>query len=135
MKQCPHCRSVVDDETACKICGTTLTYEPPVDAPREKYAPRKETRLYYLKRYLPFLLSACITVPLLLLSKADPLRHISLLILILAAAVTVFERRVAQGMRWKHHYNPEYAVFRARLAVYTLSALAVLTAVLSYTVY
>lgn len=132
MKQCPHCRSVVDDDTACKICGTTLTYEPPIGADREKYALCRETYLYYLKQYLPILLSAVVTVPLLCLSGTNPFRLMSLLILLIGIAVTAFERLFAKGMQWKYHYNADYAAFRARLSVYMLSGLAVFTAILSY---
>lgn len=132
MKQCPHCLSVVDDATACKICGTTLTYEPPVGADREKYVLCRETYLYYLKRYLPILLAAVVTVPLLLLSEANLFRLSSLVILLLGVAATAFERRFAKGMQWKYNYNADYTASRARLSVYILSVLAVFTAILSY---
>ena len=50
MKQCPTCKMTVDEKNECPICGTTLTYEPIVDAEKEHIILNKYYNL--IDRYI-----------------------------------------------------------------------------------
>lgn len=130
MKRCPHCRSVVDDETECKLCGATLTFEPPVADYREKYAPGRYLLFYRLKQFWPAMLATAVILPLLFLSK--PLSHVLtvLALLLLSWVTAAFQHRLARFMQWK--YNPKFSPVRARLYTLYAAAASVFAAVLSY---
>ena len=49
LKQCPTCRSVVDDNDTCPICNTSLVYEPSAHTDNEKIVLNRYYGVYLLK--------------------------------------------------------------------------------------
>ncbi len=57
MKQCPLCHAITEENYECHVCGTTITYEPPCFAEREKLAWNRYTAQYLLRETWLSLLS------------------------------------------------------------------------------
>ncbi len=49
MKQCPKCRSIVDDNDICPICKTSLIYEPSAHTDEEQIVFSRYYAVYLLK--------------------------------------------------------------------------------------
>ena len=128
MKQCPTCKMTVNAKNECPICGTTLTYEPTVNAEKEHIIFNKYYWIYFGKTtWFPLLcLSVCIVrvaivrpqISLLLLGMAG--------LLLISIAVSIFQRSLPDAIRWKYKHMGEYAEFKISLWKYLCPAIAAL---------
>ena len=50
MKQCPRCKSIVDEKSECPICSTTITYEDEIASVTEKYEWNRYVIVYFIKQ-------------------------------------------------------------------------------------
>ena len=126
MKQCPVCKSIVDSESECPICGNTITYEPPVMADKELIPWNKNTVLYYLKNTW-FSVLSCLTgafICIMATPKMDYLFFLAVFCAIVSLFVSFFHRKLAKYMTWK--YSEEYVPYKLGLLKYTTGGIAIL---------
>lgn len=121
MKVCPVCKMTVMGDTECPICRTTLTFEPEVDAEREKYIFNKYLVIYMLKNCWFSLL--CLIIVAIRFIVVSPEFHPFYLLIwafsILAVVEGVFHRQLSTFLQWK--YSEEYAKVYTYLSQYTIA--------------
>lgn len=129
MKQCPTCRMTVNAKNECPICGTTLTYEPTVDAEKEHIIFNKYYWIYLGKTtWFSFLcLIVCIVRVAIVKPQTSPLLVGMAGLLLISIVVSVFQRNLPDAIRWKYiHLGEDYANFKIYLWKYLYAAIAVL---------
>lgn len=127
MKECPMCKSVVDEEFECPICWTTLTYEPNCDG-KEHFVLNKFYVRYLLRQCWFSLL--CLGITVALMCFVDFVWHPACVMPYVAAVVSVlmgiFQRQLIKLIQWK--YSQGYANFGVVYGKYIAAILAVFTA-------
>ena len=130
MKNCPVCKSVVDEEFECPICWTTLTYEPNCHATQEKFVPSKFL-VRYLLRQCWFSLIALLVVFVATFFTNEGTLRICLLAwfaAIFSCLMGAFQRKWVCWLLCK--YSEEYASFRVELGKYLAAGAAIFAAIM-----
>ena len=116
MKKCPVCQSVVDDKTACKICGTTLTYESYVDSDKEHFARNKYVGWFWLKKCIfPFLVTVITAVLLLKSGTLNEMSLFSIIAVLICCLESLFSHKIVKHIQWK--YAEQYAAFVVKASI------------------
>lgn len=122
MKQCPRCRSIVNEKSECPVCYTTITYEDEIAAASEKIAWNRYTIIYFIKQMWISVLCCIVGVVKLCFSSIEwneivfDIRLSAILFALASLGIAIFQRKLAlsRWSRWK--YTKEYA--KQRLIVY-----------------
>lgn len=136
MKQCPRCRSIVEVETECPICGETLTYVEPHPAHREKIAANRYAVRYYAGRcWLVCLLAAAVVILLLTAKRPNPAMTAGALIccaggLLLAFFARQILRRWGMQLHSQDYHTEEYRKLSVSREQYLLMGIALTLALI-----
>ena len=131
MKQCPRCKSIVDEKSECPICYTTITYEDEIASAKEKFEWNRYVIIYFVKQMWISVLCCIVGVVKIcfnIIQRNDFTVDILLTGILLALAslgIALFQRRMAlfRWSRWK--YTKEYAEQRLILYKYLFAILAI----------
>ena len=130
MKECPVCKSKVDEEFECPICWTTLTYEPECYGKGERYAFNKYY-LRYLWRQCWFSL-LCFVITVVMMCFVDFRWHPACVMPYVAGGISVlmgaFQRQLTKIAQWK--YSADFAASGLVAGKYMVAVMAVLVAVM-----
>lgn len=131
MKKCPTCQSIVDDDTECKICGTTLTYEPFIDSDKEKLKPNHYL-YFFLAKKLSFSMVCLILVAVLEGNSGtfNKLSAAGIALSVLSFLFAIFEERLI--LKNRRMYSAEYAAFRIKSTKFVCGIIAVILAFLVF---
>lgn len=148
MKQCPLCHAITEEKYECHVCGTTITYEPPYFAEREKLAWNRYTAQYLLREtwlsLLSILVVTVITIfrwPLTPFTERSPDSFLWLAMLCAAASLvfSLLDRhivRITNEWSFIKQYTDEYIRERNEVKKILLAVgaivLALITAVLNH---
>ena len=114
MKKCPKCRSIVDAEYECKVCGESIFYEPLADADREYIAKGYRLRYWLPKLWLPILASVLFLIALAVDRSIDKYVLMDAVLVLFGWLFVFFRSRIVQAMLWK--YNEDYARFNTTIS-------------------
>jgi len=128
MKQCPTCKMTVDEKNECPICGTTLTYEPTVNAEKEQIIFNKYYWIYFVKTtWFPLLCSIlCIVRTAIVRPQISPILLGMAGLLLISIVVSIFQRYLPDAIRWKYKHMGNYAEFKISMWKYLCASIAVL---------
>ena len=130
MKECPVCKSKVDEMFECPICWTTLTYEPECYGKGERYAFNK----YYLRYLWRQCWFSLVSLGIVLIATffTDPgLYHLCILAWVASVGSVLmgaFQRNWLKSLHCKH--TGEYARIRLVGTKYGAAGLAILAAIM-----
>jgi len=127
MKKCPKCQLIVDTEYECKICGTSIVYEPYVDADREQIAKGYRLRYWLPKLKLPIAATVMFIIAMIVQYSAYKLLLSNAGLVILSWLVVIFRPWFEKSMRWK--YSEDYAAFYMAAAAVIFPAVSILLSV------
>ena len=130
MKECPVCKSKVDEEFQCPICLTTLTYEPACYGEGERYAFNKYY-LRYLWRQCWFSLISLVVVLIATFFMAPGLYQACIMAWVaslFSVLMGAFQRKIIKLMQWK--YTEDFASFRVVLGKYIAAGAAIFVAIM-----
>jgi len=118
----------VDAKNECPICGTTLTYEPIVDAEKEHIILNKYYWVYFAKTtWFPLLcLIVCVVRVAIVRPQISPLLFGMAGLLLISIVVSIFQRYLPDLIRWKYIHMGEYAEFKISMWKYLCAGVAVL---------
>ncbi len=125
MKECPVCKSVVDEESECPICGNTITYTPFSPEPWEHIPLNRYSLLYTLKN-IWFSLLCCLfggIKTLITRPQMSELLVTAAVFALFSLVVALTQRKFAKAIRWK--YTERYAIHRVALWKYLFGAVSV----------
>ncbi len=96
MKKCPTCTMIVDDESVCHVCGTTLTYEEPLRDVRERRVMNRYYLAYLLKNvwFSALCILICVVRLLIVPSQPSKLLVFAGLLLIISLYSSLNSRRI-----------------------------------------
>ena len=128
MKQCPTCKMTVNAKNECPICGTTLTYEPIVNAEKEHIIFNKYYWIYFGKTtWFPLLcFIVCVVRVAIVRPPISPLLLGMAGLLLISIVVAIFQRSLPDAIRWKYKHWGDYAEFKVSMWKYLCAAIAVL---------
>ena len=114
MKKCPKCRSIVDAEYECKVCGESIFYEPFADADREYIAKGYRLRYWLPKLWLTILASVLFIIALAVDRSIDKYVLMDAVLVLFGWLFVFFRSRIVQAMLWK--YSEDYAKFNTTIS-------------------
>lgn len=114
MKKCPKCRSIVDAEYECKVCGESIFYEPFADADREYIAKGYRLRYWLPKLWLTILASVLFLIALAVDRSIDKYVLMDAVLVLFGWLFVFFRSRIVQAMLWK--YSEDYAKFNTTIS-------------------
>ncbi len=129
LRLCPRCgaKSFIAEDAECPICGTSLTYEPPVDGDAESVKMGKYFALYLLKITWWILLSLVIAVICLALAK-PPISMVLISVGMIGAALLM-------GLSERHLNRRKemsfYALYQYRRAMTVLNFAGLICALIA----
>ncbi len=126
MKKCPTCKMIVDADSECPFCYTTITYEPIVYSDNEKYVYNKYFILHLIKQsWFSMLCLIFVVVRILLVQRHSILLCVfSVLFALLSLVYSIYQRKITKYIQWK--YSKEYSAFKASELKVMLGVFAVL---------
>ena len=130
MKECPVCKSVVDEEFECPICRTALTDEPQCYSQGERYAFNKFF-LRYVLRQCWFSVISLIVVLVMTFFTAPGVHQLCILawvLAILSGLMGAFQRKCIKIAQFK--YSEEYARFGVTVGKYIAAGGAIFVAIM-----
>ena len=114
MKKCPKCRSIVDAEYECRVCGESIFYEPFADADREYIAKGYRLRYWLPKLWLTILASVLFIIALAVDRSIDKYVLMDAVLVLFGWLFVFFRSRIVQAMLWK--YSEDYAKFNTTIS-------------------
>ena len=136
MKKCPKCQSIVETEYECKICGTSIVYEPFVDADREQIAKGYRLRYWLPKLKLPIAATVMFIIAMIVHRAIDIYVWITAGIVILSWLFSFFKLPfvsllISQSVSptlWK--YNEDDKKFEPPVDAAVLSGIAIIMSII-----
>ena len=112
MKKCPNCKMIVDADNECPFCYTTITYEPIVNADKEKYVFNKYFIWHLIKQSWFSLLCLIVVILRFVIVKPelDYFLLFPIVFIFISLQFSFFGRKITKVMQWK--YSEEYSEFR-----------------------
>ena len=130
MKQCPRCKSIVDEKSVCPICYTTITYEDEIASASEKLECNRYVVVYFIKQMWISVLCCIVGVVKLCVSSIEwneivfDIRLSAILFALASLGIAVFQRKLAKKSQWK--YTKEYAEQRLIVYKYLFAILSII---------